>query len=81
MAITVGQIPGMLQTVEVLTGKLGDMRMLLNQAKELSEKGWQVDIGSRLPILVTITPAQRQALIDHYETIKAQLATEFQKLP
>lgn len=81
MSITVGQIPSALNAVSSLASTLNDVRMLLNQAKELSDKNWQVDIGSRGSLVVTITPAQQAAMIAQYDAYKTQLVSLFQTLP
>lgn len=81
MAITVGQIPSALVTVQALQGKLNDIQMLLTQAKELSDKSWQIDIGSRFPIIVTISPVQQLALVGAYDALKTSLVSTFQQLP
>lgn len=81
MAITVGQIPLAISTAQTLQSKINDILLLLAQAKELSDKGWTTDIGTRFPIIVTITPAQQAALVGDYDTLKASLVTTFQQLP
>lgn len=81
MAITVDQIPSTLTTLQELSNLLNDTRMLLNQAKELSDKNWTVDIGSRFSLPVTITPEQRLAMVAKYDDFKAQLVSKFQTLP
>lgn len=81
MAITVVQIPAAIATTQALQSKLNDISLLLAQAKELSDKGWQTDIGTRFPIIVTISPAQQAALVGDYDTLKASLVTIFQQLP
>lgn len=81
MAITLAQIPAALQSVGQIAGKLNDIRMLLEQAKELSDKGWQIDIGSRFSLPVTIPVEKRLEMIDKYEEFKSQLVTMFQTLP
>jgi len=81
MAITVPQIPSAIQAVADLQAKLNDLSMLLRQAKELSDNNWQLDIGSRGSLIVTITPAQQAAMIDQYEAFKTQLVSIFQTLP
>lgn len=81
MAITVGQIPQAIQTVGELESKLNDILMLLKQAKELADKNWQLDIGSRGSLIVTITPAQQASMIALYESYKTQLVSTFQNLP
>ena len=79
MAITVGQIPQALLTVEEIGRNLNTLRMLLNQAKQFSDNGWQVDLGGGL--VITVTPEQRTALVAQYDTLKAQLVSTFQTLP
>jgi hypothetical protein len=81
MAITEGQIPTALGKTEELLSELGNLRMLLSQAKELSDKGWQIDIGSRIPLIVTISAQQKIDMIAQYDTIKAKLASIYQQLP
>lgn len=81
MSITVGQIPQALQTVGDLGNQLNDISMLLKQAKELSDKGWVVDIGSRFSLPLTISIQQRQDMIAKYDEFKAQLVSTFQNLP
>lgn len=79
--VTVGQIPQAISTVQSLLQILNNLQMLLGQAKDLSDKNWQVDIGVRFPIVVAVTPAQQSALVGDYDTLKAQLVTVFQQLP
>lgn len=81
MSITILQIPQALTAIDALTQTLNDMRMLVSQAKELSDKGWQIDIGVRGPLIVTITPTQQGALVAQYDTFKTQLVSTFQTLP
>lgn len=81
MAITVAQIPEALNTVGELTSVLNDIRMLLDQARELSAKNWQINIASRGSLMVTISAEQRLAMLAQYEDYKAQLVTAFQNLP
>jgi hypothetical protein len=81
MAITVQQIPAALQTVNDLSNKLNDIRMLLGQAQELANNGWVVDVGSRFPLPLTVSVQQRQDMVAKYDDYKAQLVTIFQQLP
>lgn len=81
MAINVGQISSALSTIEQLGSALNDLRLLLVQAKDLSDKGWQIDIGSRGSLIVTISPAQQAAMIAQYDSFKTQLVSTFQQLP
>ena len=81
MAITVEQIPSTLATIENMARTLNDLRMLIGQAKELSDKGWVIDIGSRFSIPLTVSVQQRQGMIAQYDTLKAQLVSTFQTLP
>jgi hypothetical protein len=81
MAITVPQIPAALLTVTDLQAKLNDMRLLLAQAKELSDKNWQTDIGSRFPLILTVSPAQQAAMVGAYDALKTALVSTFQQLP
>lgn len=81
MAITVVQIPTAILVSQALQSKVNDILLLLAQAKELSDKGWQTDIGTRFPIIVTISAAQQSALVGDYDTLKTSLVTLFQQLP
>lgn len=81
MAISGGQIPQALVTVQALASTLNDIKLLLGQAQELISKNWQVDIGSRFPIIVTVTPEQQAGMIAQYDALKSALVATFQNLP
>ena len=81
MAITVNQISQALVTINDLNNTLNDLRMLLGQAKEMSDKGWQIDIGTRFPIVVVISTAQQAQMVGYYDTLKARCVSLFQALP
>lgn len=79
--VSVQDIPQALVTISQLNSKLNDLSMLLRQAKELSDKNWQMDIGVRFPIVVTISPAQQAGMVNQYDTLKTDLVSIFQTLP
>lgn len=81
MSITVQQIPAAVAAVKSLDSILNDIRMLLEQAKDLSDKNWQIDIGSRAPLVVTISPAQQASMISQYDAYKTNLVAVFNTLP
>ena len=81
MSITVGQIPVALQSISQMDSTLNDLRMLLSQAQQLAANSWQIDIGARGPIIMTVSPAQQAAMIALYDSFKATLVTAYGQLP
>jgi hypothetical protein len=79
MPISSPQIPGSLTTIGQMVGTLNSLAALLNEAQVLVNQNWILTLAPN--VTLAITADQQTALVAQYDTLKAQLVTQFGALP